>query len=268
MRFTASILTGAALVSFAAAAGAQDKEKDNSRDKRSIRMSPGSSCSINGERVECTSFRSRLDSTLAKRAALGVQVSATGSVRDTLGVFVARVTPKGPAESAGIVEGERLVSINGVDLRLNSADAGDSYASGLASRRLTRELQKLTPGSRVNLRVWSGGRVRDVQVTAGRASELQDGGMFGMLEGMPRVFTFGDRPFGTMQLRNLPRGRTWTGPRINLDGMRKFQLEDMPDLRFEDMPGFHEFHLDGDDDGDSKKELEKKKKSSEKPVKI
>ncbi len=232
-------------------------------------MSPRSSCTINGEKVECTSIRSRLDSTLAKRAALGVQVSSTGSVRDTLGVFISRVTPKGPAESAGIVEGERIVSINGVDLRLNAADAGDSYASGLASRRLTREMQKLTPGNRVNLRVWSGGRVRVVQVTAGRASELQESGMFGMLEGMPRVFTLGDRPWGSMEFRNLPRVRAWTGPRMNLDGLRKLRLEDMPELRFEDMPGFefHEFNPDDDDDRDAKKELEKKK-SSEKPVKI
>ena len=33
-------------------------------------------------------------------------------------------------------------------------------------------MAKLTPGSRVNLRVYSGGRVRDVQVTAARASDL------------------------------------------------------------------------------------------------
>jgi membrane-associated protease RseP (regulator of RpoE activity) len=262
MRFTASILAGAALVSFAGAAGAQDKKKEDDRD-RSIRMTPRSSCTINGEKVECTSFRARLDSTLEKRAALGVQVSSTGSLRDTLGVFIARVTPKGPAETAGIVEGDRIVSINGVDLRLNSADAGDSYASSLASRRLTRELQKLAPGNRVSLKVWSGGRVRDVQVTAGKASDVREGGAFGMLEGMPRVFTFGDRPWGTMELRSLPRVRTWTGPRMKIDGLRKFQLEDMPMLRFEDMPGFEYDDLDDD----AKIKLEKKK-SGEKQIRI
>ena len=124
---------------------------------------------------------------------------------------------KGPAETAGIVEGERIVSINGVDLRINSADAGDSYASGLASRRLTRELAKVTPGNRVSLRVWSGGRVRDVQVTAGRASELREGGAFGMLEGMvPGAFTFSERPGGRM-LRSVPRVRAWTAPRMRLE---------------------------------------------------
>ena len=258
MRITASILAGAAVVSLAATAGAQDKKKE---DDRRIRMTPQSSCTINGEKVECTSFRSRLDSTLAKRAVLGVQVSATGSMRDTLGVFVSRVTPKGPAETAGVVEGDRIVSINGVDLRLNSADAGDSYASGLASRRLTREMQKLSPGNRVNLRVWSGGRVRDVQVTAGKASEFQEGGAFGLLEGMPRVFTFGDRPWANMEFRNLPRVRAWTSPR----GLREFHLDELPKMRFEDMPGFREFHFD---DEDEVKPEADKKKSAEKPVRL
>jgi hypothetical protein len=259
MRFTTSILAGAAVATLAASAGAQDKKKEDDRD-RSIRMTPRSSCTINGEKVECTSFRERLDSTLAKRAVLGVQVSATGSMRDTLGVFVSRVTPKGPAENAGVVEGDRIVSINGVDLRLNAADAGDSYASGLASRRLTREMQKLSPGNRVNLRVWSGGRVRDVQVTAGKASDFQERGMLGMLDGMPRVFTLGDRPWGNMEFRNLPRVRAWTTPR----GLREFRFQEMPGLRFEDMPGFQEFKFD---DEEIKSDAGKKK-SSEKQVRI
>jgi hypothetical protein len=261
MRFTTSILAGAAIVSLAATAGAQDKKKDDEREK--VRAGSPSRCIINGEKVECTSFRERLDSTLAKRAVLGVSVGATGSMRDTLGVFVTRVTPKGPAENAGIVEGDRIVSINGVDLRLNAADAEDSYASGLASRRLTREMQKLTPGNGVNLRVWSGGRVRDVQVTAGKASDFREGGIFGMLEGMPRTFTLGDRPWGNFEFRNLPRVRTWVAPR----GLREFRFEEMPKLRFEDMPGtFHFDDLEFEDD-DVKKEVDKKK-SAEKSVKI
>lgn len=119
-----------------------------------------------------TYIRTRMDSALMKRAALGLQIGATGTRRDTIGVFVSAVTPKGPAENAGIIEGDRIVSINGVDLRVASADAEDNYASGLPARRLQREVAKLAPGARVNLRVWSGGRVRDVQVTAGRASDL------------------------------------------------------------------------------------------------
>jgi hypothetical protein len=109
---------------------------------------------------------------MAKRAALGLELRATGTRRDTLGVFVEAVTPKGPAETAGIIEGDRIASINGVDLRTAAGDVDDSYVNGLAAHRLGREVQKLAPGARVNLRVYSGGRVRDVQVTAGKASDV------------------------------------------------------------------------------------------------
>lgn len=116
--------------------------------------------------------RYRMDSVMAKRAALGLQLRTTGSRRDTLGVFVEAVTPKGPAETAGIIEGDRIAAINGVDLRTQAGDIDDSYANGLAAHRLGREVQKVTPGSRVNLRIYSGGRFRDVQVTAGKASDV------------------------------------------------------------------------------------------------
>lgn len=109
---------------------------------------------------------------MAKRAALGLELRATGTRRDTLGVFVEAVTPKGPAETAGIIEGDRIAAINGVDLRTAAGDVDDSYANGLAAHRLGREVQKLMPGTRVTLRVYSGGRFREVQVTAGKASDL------------------------------------------------------------------------------------------------
>lgn len=159
-------------------------------------MPRGTVCYSNDDnRMNCEAFsRTSMDSAMMKRAALGLSLTATGSLRDTIGVFVSRVTPKGPAENAGIVEGDRIVSINGVDLRVNSADAGDSYANGLPARRLTREVAKLTPGRVATLRVWSGGRVRDVQVTAGRMSDLRGGGM---------GFMMGDMP-GAMTLRSMP----------------------------------------------------------------
>jgi PDZ domain len=158
---------------------------------------PDSGCTTDSDgRVECriirsgrpgdTVFRSRLpnfdrfggqawyrmDSAMAKRAALGLELRTTGTKRDTLGVFVEAVTPKGPAETAGIIEGDRIASINGVDLRTQAGDTEDSYANGLAAHRLGREVQKLTPGARVNLRIYSGGRFRDVQATAGKASDV------------------------------------------------------------------------------------------------
>jgi hypothetical protein len=148
---------------------------------------PDSTCTnFPDGRVECrilrrsakgdSAFRDRIfyrmDSAMAKRAALGLELRTTGTRRDTLGVFVEAVTPKGPAETAGIIEGDRIAAINGVDLRTSGADVDDSYTNGLAAHRLSREVQKLAPGSRVTLRVYSGGRFRDVQVTAGKASDL------------------------------------------------------------------------------------------------
>jgi PDZ domain len=156
-------------------------------DAQAVTGRPDSTCTKYSDgRVECRVFRGRIlgdsafgnrmflrmDSAMAKRAALGLELRTTGTRRDTLGVFVEGVTPKGPAESAGIVEGDRIAAINGVDLRTPAADIDDSYSNGLASHRLTREVQKLTPGSRVSLRVYSGGRFRDVQVVAGKASDV------------------------------------------------------------------------------------------------
>ena len=119
-----------------------------------------------------TRYFFREDSAMMKRAALGLELRATGTRRDTLGVFIAAVTPRGPAETAGIIEGDRIASINGVDVRSVAADVDDPYTNGIASHRLSKEVQKLTPGARVTLRVYSGGRFRDVIVTAGRASEV------------------------------------------------------------------------------------------------
>jgi len=113
-----------------------------------------------------------MDSVMTKRAVLGLELRPTGSRRDTLGVFVENVVPRGPAETAGIIEGDRIAAINGVDLRVSGADVEDPYTNGLAAHRLSREVQKLTPGSKVNLRVWSGGRYREVQLTAGKASDF------------------------------------------------------------------------------------------------
>jgi hypothetical protein len=171
----------------------------------------GDVCTSTDGKVECRKtveggYVSRLDSAMAKRAILGLQLSPTGTARDTLGVFVSSVTPKGPAENAGIIEGERIVSINGVDLRVAPGDVEDSYASGLPSHRLQREVAKLTPGSRVNLRVYSGGRVRDVQVTAGRASDFMRMRTFFGEDGGPGAFIFRDgreMPMPLMQMREM-----------------------------------------------------------------
>lgn len=207
---------------------------------------PDSSCTTYPDgRVECRIFRGggredsalrnrifyRMDSAMAKRAALGLELRTTGTKRDTLGVFVEAVTPKGPAEIAGIIEGDRIASINGVDLRTSSGDTDDSYTNGLAAHRLSREVQKLAPGSRVNLRVYSGGRSRDVQVTAGKASDLMRlGNRFNfMMPGMDGMMEF-NGPEGMMFGPDMQRMREHLEPLMKerMEPLLREHLDDLP----------------------------------------
>ena len=249
-------------------------------------VTPNDSCTtVEGGKVECRRWYERgagFDSVLMKRAALGVQVSGTGSARDTLGVFVSSVSPKGPAENAGIVEGDRLVSINGVDLRLSAADVEDGYAAGLASRRLQREVAKLSPGSRVNVRVYSGGRVRDVQVTAGRASDLTRARtVIGFGDG-PGAMIWGDR-FNYEPLVNtriMEMGPMLDRMRMDMPRMR-MREEDMqrlremvPEMRRMNLENFHMLEpgrvyrlRDRDSDYEKRKEERKAKDEASKSKK-
>jgi len=205
---------------------------------------PDSTCTSSPDgRIECkilrdwakgdSSFRSKIfyrtDSAMAKRAALGLSLRTTGTRRDTLGVFVDAVTPKGPAETAGIIEGDRIAAINGVDLRTASGDVDDSYTNGLAAHRLSREVQKLTPGNRVTLRVYSGGRFRDVQVTAGKASDVMRlSGRFNY--GMPGGMMKFEGPGGAMMFGpEMPRFRK------RIEPLMRERLNDLPNKIMLDM---------------------------------
>ena len=106
------------------------------------------------------------------RAVLGLSTGASTSARDTLGLLVTAVATNGPAERAGIQEGDRIASINGVNLRLAPADAGDFDVGNAMSRRLTRELSKLRPGDDVDLRVYSEGRTRTVRLRTADSDSL------------------------------------------------------------------------------------------------
>src|SRR5688500_8845994 len=98
------------------------------------------------------------------RAVIGVSTSFGTGSRDTLGLLVSAVTRNGPAEKAGIEEGNRIAMINGVSLRLAAADLGDTDMERLMSRRLTRELDKVKPGDEVDLRVYGNGQTRSIKV--------------------------------------------------------------------------------------------------------
>lgn len=100
-------------------------------------------------------------------ASIGLTTRATATPRDTLGVFVAAVVPGGRADRAGIHEGMRIVAVNGTDLRVNPADAGDRAVAMARADQLERALAMVRNGEAVTLRVRDGSVVRDVRVEAG-----------------------------------------------------------------------------------------------------
>lgn len=105
------------------------------------------------------------------RPRLGISLGAGGR-RDTLGVLVDAVTPESPAAKAGLEEGDRIVSIDGVNLRVAAADIDDDEMSGVGARRLTRELGKHKAGDEVELRVLRDGNVRTIKVKTVAARDL------------------------------------------------------------------------------------------------
>lgn len=108
-----------------------------------------------------------------ERAVIGIGFGLTGSKRDTAGVFVNSVTEDGPAEKAGIVEGDRIAAINGVSLKLTKDDLEDGWVANSRLNRLSREVAKAKAGDAVELTVVSGGRSRTVKVTTVKASSLK-----------------------------------------------------------------------------------------------
>jgi S1-C subfamily serine protease len=93
---------------------------------------------------------------------LGMNVSVSGSDRDTLGLLISNVTRGGPADEAAVDEGNRLAAINGVSLRIDRESVGQRDASDGVFRRLARELAELRSGDEVTLRIFGSGRFRNV----------------------------------------------------------------------------------------------------------
>jgi serine protease Do len=128
------------------------------------------------ERVITRSPNGRtMERTTMSRGVIGVNIGSAGTVRDTLGLFISSVVSGAAAERAGIVEGERIAAVNGVDVRIPREDVEDAQAASARADRFVREVQKVEPGKTLSLRVWGNGRYRDVNVTVQQASELPPG---------------------------------------------------------------------------------------------
>jgi membrane-associated protease RseP (regulator of RpoE activity) len=118
-------------------------------------------------------YDSRLPRRDADRATLGLDLAGTGNARDTLGVFVMGVDDGSPAAKAGIEEGSRIASINGVDVHgRRSSEDDDLMIRSSHISRLEREISRLKPGDDVDLRVYFNGQVRNVKMKAVRLSDL------------------------------------------------------------------------------------------------
>jgi S1-C subfamily serine protease len=115
----------------------------------------------------------------ASRGAVGVSIGSAGNARDTLGLFVSSVVSGGAAEKAGIIEGERIAAVNGMDVRVPREDVDDAQSASARVDRFVREIQKTEPGKAVALRVWGNGRYREVSVTVQKAEELPGGTVIG-----------------------------------------------------------------------------------------
>lgn len=160
-----------------------------------------------------------------ERPSMGISLGSTGSRRDTLGVFVMAVDEAGPAARAGIEEGNRIASINGVDLRVSRDDAGDDMVSSTKLNRIERELSKVKAGDAVDLRIVANGQTRSVKVTTVAASSLRggshsvriirDGGTTTIRPpmGVNRVEIDGEQ-IGESVRRAVERAQTMTGERL------------------------------------------------------
>jgi S1-C subfamily serine protease len=172
------------------------------------------------------------------RVALGLYLTTTGSKRDTAGVFVQQVVDGGPADKAGIYEGDRIASINGVDLRVPREDAGDWSVSSSRVDRLEREVRKLTVGQAADLVVVSGGRSRNVKLTAVKAADLPGGYAYSFRTGPGGMGMIG--PQGNRIITVPPSGAMRAMPKIRIqrgsdgfehfDGFDKFEMFDKSDF--------------------------------------
>jgi hypothetical protein len=104
----------------------------------------------------------------SSRRVLGVGFAQRGSMRDTAGLLITSLTDGGAAEKAGLMEGDRVVSVDGIDLRVPAADAGSPDGVEARISRLRRALDAARDSQPVRLEVLSEGRRRTLSVTPAR----------------------------------------------------------------------------------------------------
>jgi hypothetical protein len=165
------------------------------------------------------------------RAMLGI-ATGSGGRRDTLGLFIESITDGSPADKAGLEEGNRIASINGVNLKVAREDAGDPEMAGAMTNRLVREMHKVKAGDEVTLQVWSDGHYKTVKVKTVAAKELE--GKDGAPDGFAYSMNGGDAMFIAPRMREtiareMPRIRAQI--QQDVPRIREQIQEDMPRIR-------------------------------------
>ena len=160
--------------------------------------------------LEESPMAARLRTMSTSRRVLGVSFSQRGSMRDTAGLLIASVSSGGAADKAGLNEGDRIVSVDGVDLRVPASDAGSSEGVNARVSRFRRALDAARDSQPVKLEVLSESRRRTISVVPAveRGYAFSTGDLAGLGAGLSASISrsFG-RSFSADSDRDRAQGR-------------------------------------------------------------
>jgi membrane-associated protease RseP (regulator of RpoE activity) len=127
--------------------------------------------------------------TVGRRGRLGVAVDLSADpARDSIGARVGGVTPGGPADKAGVQEGDIVIRMNGTRLAATDSTAGDEEDASRPGQRLIELASRLHTGDTVHLELRRDGQPANVTVIAGQ-SGMEDMARTLTMQVLPRAMT-------------------------------------------------------------------------------
>ena len=107
-------------------------------------------------------------SMITGRRSVGLGFAQRGSMRDTAGLLIISITSGSPAEKAGLAEGDRVASVDGIDVRVPAVDAGNRDGVEARIARFRRAIEAARDSQPIRLELLSEGRRRTVTLTPTR----------------------------------------------------------------------------------------------------